>query len=425
MSNDKILALFLKHKSVSTDTRKITENSIFFALKGPNFNGNQFAEKAISLGASYAVIDEPQYQTEKTILVENSLLALQKLANNYRNTLQTKIIALTGSNGKTTTKELLLSALQTKFSAYGTPGNFNNHIGVPLTILQITPKTDLAIIEMGDNKPGDIAELCAITQPDIGFITNIGKDHIEGYGTMEKNIATKNELPQYLNKHKKPFFYSASSENIEGIAENCSSEFDVDRMAKQLKISQLKSNPFVRIKIDETIYETQLIGDYNFQNIIFSLCLSHYLNCDLHASALAICNYQPKINRSQLHQTESNQLILDAYNANPSSVENALYSFFKLETSLKKVVVLGDMLELGSIAEEEHLKMLHLLQAHPEVESYFIGKTYFQYKRDFDFSFFQNTAEAKEFFEKKAIKKALILLKGSRGIALENLIGAF
>lgn len=420
-----LLSIFLKSGKISTDTRKIEKGSIFFALKGPNFNGNKFAKKAISLGAILAVIDEPEYQNENTILVDDTLKSLQQLAHDYRNTISAKVIGLTGSNGKTTTKELLSKALGTKFNVFSTPGNFNNHIGVPLTLLSIPQNTDFAIIEMGDNKPGDIKELCEIACPDFGFITNIGKDHIEGYGTMEGNIATKKELVDYLDQNNKLFIFSSDSENVPNLAIGIKKSLEINDYLSIFNFKQLPSNPFVTYEIGDTCYETKLVGDYNFENIKFSIAISHYLDVELPTSSEAICSYSPVNNRSQFIKKSNNEVILDAYNANPSSVENALNSFFNVKSDFPKIAILGDMLELGDISKEEHLNVLNKLNNQNDVKPLFVGSIYFQFSDKFDFTFFENTEEASKYFEKNAIKKALVLFKGSRGIALEKLLEKF
>lgn len=422
---NEILSLFLKSGKVSTDTRKIEKGSIFFALKGPNFNGNEFAQKAIDLGAIKSVIDEPKYQNENTILVDNVLKSLQDLSSNFRKHLNLKVIGLTGSNGKTTTKELLNKALATKYKVFSTPGNFNNHIGVPLTLLSTPKATEFAIVEMGDNKPGDIKELCDIALPDIGFITNIGKDHIEGYGDMAGNIATKKELVDFLVKEKKPFIYSSDSENVTGLANGIENKIEINSYLQESNFEKLNSNPFVTFSIAGKTFQTNLVGDYNLENIKFALAISNYLGVDYIAASQAICSYSPENNRSQFIETAANQVILDAYNANPSSVENALNSFLKIDTNLKKVLVLGDMLELGNISKKEHLNVLNRLSLEKDLGVYLVGKIYYQYRNDFEFSFFETTNKANEYFEKNSIKKALVLFKGSRGIALEKLIDNF
>jgi len=423
--NNNLLSLFIKAGKVSTDTRKIEKGSIFFALKGPNFNGNKYAKQAIEKGAFKAVIDEDEFQNEDTILVEDVLKALQKLAADYRKTLKTKIIGLTGSNGKTTTKELLTLALASKFKVFSTPGNLNNHIGVPLTLLQISKETDFAIVEMGDNKPGDIIELCEIANPDIGFITNIGMDHLEGYGTMEGNIATKKELVDFLEKKNKPFIYCADSENVPQIISSKTTSIEINSFLKNSNFKALPSNPFVNYKVQEVVWKTNLVGDYNIENIKFAIAISLYFGADPNLLNKAICNYIPSNNRSQYLKTENNEVILDAYNANPSSVANAIESFLKIRSSLPKVLILGDMLELGQISEQEHLKVLERVFQLPEIKGVFVGSIYSKFKSKYNFSFFENTQQAFEFFEKESIKKALVLFKGSRGIALEKLLPNF
>ena len=273
-----LLDHFLKLKVVSTDTRNIKPNSIFFSLKGPNFNGNKFAKEAIKKGASLAVIDEVEYQNENTILVKDALKSLQDLARDYRIHLGLKVIAITGSNGKTTTKELLVNALSKKYNTYGTPGNFNNHIGVPLTLLNLQKETEIAVIEMGDNKPGDIAELCEIALPDYGFVTNVGKDHLEGYGTMSKNIRTKDELHKYLSENNNFIFYNSNDQYYNDYTINTDHSFDISSLLSKKTIKQNASNPFVNFSINNEYYSTNLIGDYNLIKIITTYSIAHHFN---------------------------------------------------------------------------------------------------------------------------------------------------
>ena len=415
-----LLQLFLKHGKVSTDTRSIIPNSIFFALKGPNFNGNKFAKEALEKNAAWAVIDEKEYRTEKTILVDDVLLALQQLAKEYRQYLNLRIIGLTGSNGKTTTKELLHRVLLTKHKTFSTPGNLNNHIGVPLSLLQIPKDTEYAIIEMGDNKPGDIQELCEIAEPNLGFITNIGKDHIEGYGSIEGNLHTKNELFKYLNQKGNAGFFSERDPLVSRIGKELKSLNTIESFAKKINIKQAPSNPFVCFSIDNRVFQTQLVGDYNYQNILFAISIGLFCGVEPLVAADAVCSYKPENNRSQLIKSTNNTIILDAYNANPTSVELALKSFLNYSSKLPKVAILGDMLELGVIADEEHLAILDWLNNQSEIQPVLVGSIYIKFKEKYDFSFYESTTQLIDRLKKDPIKKALVLLKGSRGIKLET-----
>lgn len=415
-----LLQLFLKHLKVSTDTRNITPNSLFFALKGPNFNGNKFAKEALRKKAAYAIIDEKEYHSENTILVDDVLLALQQLAKEYRQYLKLQIIGLTGSNGKTTTKELLYRVLSSKFKTFSTPGNLNNHIGVPLSLLQIPKGTEYAIIEMGDNKPGDIKELCKIAEPNLGFITNVGKDHIEGYGSIEGNLNTKNELFEYLNQNGNTGFFSESDPLVSRIGKELKSPNNIESFAKKINIKQAPSNPFVCFSIDDNIFQTQLVGDYNYQNILFAISIGFFCGVVPLAAANAICSYKPENNRSQLMETAKNTIILDAYNANPTSVELALNSFKKYSSGMPKVAILGDMLELGEIAQDEHFAILEWLKNQSEIQPILVGSIYFKFKEKFHFTFYESPSQLIEGLKKEPIKKALVLLKASRGIKLET-----
>ncbi len=417
-----LLDHFLKLKVVSTDTRNIKPNSIFFSLKGPNFNGNKFVKEAIKKGASLVVIDEIEYQNENTILVKDALKSLQDLARDYRIHLGLKVIAITGSNGKTTTKELLVNALSKKYNTYGTPGNFNNHIGVPLTLLNLQKETEIAVIEMGDNKPGDIAELCEIALPDYGFVTNVGKDHLEGYGTMSKNVRTKDELHKYLSENNNFIFYNSNDQYYNDYTINTDHSFDISSLLSKKTIKQNASNPFVNFSIKNEYYSTNLIGDYNLINITTTYSIAHHFKVSSENIGNAISNYEPENNRSQFQKTDNNQLVLDAYNSNPSSLELALSSFSKLDSSLNKGVILGDMLELGGIANEEHISALKQLERMNLHQVILCGSLFFQYKEDYPYLFFKSTNEAKVHIKNNRIEKALLLLKGSRGNKLEELV---
>lgn len=419
-----LLSLFLQHQNVSTDTRNIIPGSIFFCLKGPNFDGNTFAEEALKKGAAHVISDDSRYKGKKNItVVENGLITLQKLANAYRHHLNCKVFALTGSNGKTTTKELIVTVLNQEKKVWGTPGNFNNHIGVPLTILQAPNKTEILVIEMGDNKPGDIKELCEIAAPDFGYITNVGKDHLAGYNdSMELNIATKNELNQYLSDTGGIAFYSSEDELTTHLAQKVENHIGVEAYLENWKLKKLPSSPTVNFRVGEATINSHLIGDYNFQNIKIALGLGAFFSIGKEKMLRAISSYSPSNNRSQWVKTASNQLVLDAYNSNPSSLEKALKSFVSLSTHSKKGVILGDMLELGSIERDEHKKVLRYLADQQFAHVLLVGGLFYSFKSAFpNFLFFQNTGEAAEYLSQNPIKKAFLLLKGSRGIRLEKL----
>jgi UDP-N-acetylmuramoyl-tripeptide--D-alanyl-D-alanine ligase len=407
-------------EKVSTDTRKIEAGSLFFALKGANFNGNQFANEAITKGAKFAVVDEPAFATsEKHLLVEDGLKTLQKLAQFRRRQLNIPIIAITGSNGKTTTKELTKLALMPRYKVFATQGNLNNHIGVPLTLLSMPKDTQVAVIEMGDNKLGDIAELCEIAEPTHGYITNIGKDHLEGFGSFENNIRAKSELFDYLRfHHGTPFIPEGDA-----ILSNMSKRFITPVVFGNnfLRLSFLEANPYIKYKDEEgRVWQTQLLGQYNFANIQAVYSIAQHVGVPHEAIHQSICQYIPANNRSQVIEKEGNTYILDAYNANPSSMEAALESFSKMQTTKKKICILGDMLELGETSEKEHLEIVQLAEK-LGFKCFFCGKKYFQWKNSTS-KFFEDRTLLINYLKQNPLQNSIILLKGSRGMAMEKVL---
>ena len=417
--NSNLYNLFQEcHHVVCTDTRKIIPNSLFFALKGENFNGNQFATAALESGAKYAVIDEEEYLIdEKTILVSDVLKSLQSLANEYRLTLNIPIIGITGSNGKTTSKELIGRVLSRKYRVHVTPGNFNNHIGLPLTILSAPPNSEMLLLEMGDNHPGEINHLCEIADPTHGLITNVGKDHIEGFGSFEANRLAKKELFDYLNAHG-------------GICFVPKFESDVVKMvpprAKKISLgNELKpelSNPFVRYSnASKKIITTHFIGDYNFKNIEMAYSIGKHFKVDEQLIHEAIASYTPQNNRSQFIETKTNSIFLDAYNANPSSVDLALQSFAKQKLKVHRIAILGDMLELGNVSNEEHERIIEQVNQ-TSITPYFVGKEYGKLAHPKKGKFFLDRFELIEFLKNSPITNSQVLIKGSRGIRLEEVL---
>lgn len=417
-----IFELFKAFPLISTDTRKIVPNSLFFALKGQNFNGNLYAKEALEKGAVYAIVDEKLAEDERIVYVENALLALQQLANDYRKASNFKVIGITGSNGKTTTKELLATVFQHFVPTYATPGNFNNHIGLPLTILQTPSNTEALILEMGDNKMGDIAELCEIAEPNFGLITNVGKDHIEGFGSFENNVLAKKELFDYIVTHQQSFYYDNQDEQITGFAKEYA--LSVGYSESSLGVTVVQTTPFLRLKNSSSSNEfpSNLYGDYNFKNILATLALSKAFNFPLDSCLEQISKYTPQNNRSQLIEKGSITLICDAYNANPSSMEVALHSFAALETDKKKVAILGDMFELGHLSEEEHLHVIQLAQSLKLDDVFFVGSNFHAHKSHSAFRFFENRNQLESFLRDNSFEHTIILLKASRGIALEKCI---
>jgi UDP-N-acetylmuramoyl-tripeptide--D-alanyl-D-alanine ligase len=422
MKIEEIYTYFLQCSSVSTDTRKIESNSLFFALKGENFDANSFAAEALTKGASFVIIDNKDYFTDKNrmLLVNDSLETLQELAKFHRKALGTPIIALTGSNGKTTTKELIHVVLSTTFNTIATIGNLNNHIGVPLTLLRLKENTDIGIIEMGANHQKEIEFLCSIAQPDYGYITNFGKAHLEGFGGVEGVITGKSELYNYLSAHHKTAFINLDdtiqAEKTTKIKRFTFSEKD----QSDLKIDTVSANPMVSIAYDNTVIQSHLIGLYNANNINAAVAIGKYFNIDNEKIKSAIENYTPTNNRSQLIEKDSNHIILDAYNANPSSMTAAITNFKQLNDK-SKVVVLGDMFELGADSPSEHKKIVEMLIEDTAIVCHFIGKDFYANKIEKQHLHFYPTYEDfKDFFIVKKPTNTTILIKGSRGMALER-----
>jgi UDP-N-acetylmuramoyl-tripeptide--D-alanyl-D-alanine ligase len=412
---------FLACNSVCTDTRKISENCIFFALKGDNFDANTFTNEALAKGAKYVVIDNPNYTIEgKTLLVKDSLVALQKLANHHRKELNSKIIALTGSNGKTTTKELIHTILSKKYSTIATIGNLNNHIGVPLTLLRLTKETEIGIIEMGANHQKEIEFLCEITEPDFGYITNFGKAHLEGFGGIEGVIKGKSEMYTFLQNNNKLVFVNLD----DAIQEEKTNHINRYTFSKEkdanIKIDSIEANPMVKISFEDTTIQSHLIGLYNANNINAAIAIGKYFEVANTQIKEAIENYIPENNRSQLIKKGTNEIILDAYNANPSSMQVAIENFKQLNHN-KKIAILGDMFELGKESLEEHKKTIELLIKESTITTYFIGKDFYTNKiEEKNKHFFEDFASFATYLQSIQITNSLILIKGSRGMALER-----
>lgn len=422
MTIAEIHRLFLECNSISTDTRKIENNSMFVALKGENFDANTFAEEALVKGAKYVIIDNPTYAvSDKTILVENSLTALQQLATYHREFLKIPIVALTGSNGKTTTKELIHVVLAKKFKTKATKGNLNNHIGVPLTLLSFSKETEIGIVEMGANHQKEIEFLCEIAKPDYGYITNFGKAHLEGFGGVEGVIKGKSEMYTYLKTHNKTVFV-----NLDDAIQNDKTT-DFNRITFSQKdtsanvfINEVSANPFVKIKTLNTEIKSHLIGLYNANNINAAITIGNYFGVSENDIKEAIESYIPENNRSQLITKNSNEIILDAYNANPSSMKVALENFIQLENK-NKIAILGDMYELGEESLAEHKYIVDFISENNSLECYFVGKDFFKNKiENSNFHFYENFEQFSNSLENKNWRNNTILIKGSRGMALER-----
>ncbi len=431
ISTEELYHLYLKANSqISTDTRNLKLGSMFFALKGQNFNANEFAKTSLDQGCSFAVVDEEGYANIPNVyLVENTLKSLQSLANYHRKTLSIPILAVTGSNGKTTNKELIKAVLSQKFKTLATIGNLNNHIGVPLTLLSISKDHEFAIIEMGANHQGEIDELCRIAEPDFGLITNIGKAHLEGFGGIEGVKKGKSELYKYLKQTNGKVFVNGDDDVLNNLGlENdkitygCKKLYDV--IGKDFTNSETVSfkyrtrygdidwNKFIMI-------QTQIIGSYNFINCLAACCIGNYFKVDEGQIKFALENYISNNNRSQLVKTEKNTLILDAYNANPNSMRAAIENFSKFKAT-EKIVLLGDMFELGEYSAEEHQKIVDLLIELNFKNIVFVGEEFFKCDTK-DFPHFKTTDECKVYLTAKKISNSAILIKGSRGMKMETL----
>ena len=412
------------NQQVTTDTRNIAKNDLFFALKGPNFNGNKFAEKALELGAKFAVIDESEYFIDgKTFLAENVLETLQSLARFHRENINIPVVAITGTNGKTTTKELLGAVLSSQYNILITQGNLNNHIGVPLTILQLTKEHEIAVIEMGASKIGDIKELVEIALPDYGIITNIGKAHLEGFGDVETIKKTKFELYDFVIENKGAVVVNKEDEVLTSYIKDDIEKFTYGSFKADVTGKVVRQTP--KLEMELTVEEntpkmlkTNLLGAYNRNNILAAACLGKIFNVSKENIEHSIAHYLPTNNRSQLVKTSKNTVIADCYNANPTSTMESLISFNQIESS-QKLVILGDMLELGSSSEVEHQEIVDYLE-NTSLKAILVGGCY--QKTNSGFRTFKNTLELITFLKQNSLVNSLVLLKGSRGIKLEMLL---
>ncbi|WBX74152.1 UDP-N-acetylmuramoyl-tripeptide--D-alanyl-D-alanine ligase [Tenacibaculum pacificus] len=406
--------LYIQHGLVDTDTRNIRKNTLFFALKGDNFNGNKFANDALKKGAKFAIIDESEFKTsDAIILVEDVLKTLQELASYHRKILAIPIIAITGSNGKTTTKELINTVLSLKYNTTATKGNLNNHIGVPLTLLSMTKATEIGIVEMGANHLNEIAFLSKMINPDYGYITNFGSAHLEGFGSLEGVVKAKSELYDYLIKNnKKVFVNSKDAIQIEK-TKNASIILFEDSLIL------LDASPFVKLSFKSIQIATNLIGTYNFSNICAAITIGTFFNVPVKKIKESLENYFPSNNRSQVIDTDCNKIILDAYNANPTSMEAALESF-KVFSANSKVIILGDMFELGEYSDKEHQSIVDLATSFNFDKLFFVGENF--YKTENKHFMFKTFDDLKNYLQENPLNKKSILIKGSRGMALERVV---
>jgi UDP-N-acetylmuramoyl-tripeptide--D-alanyl-D-alanine ligase len=412
---------FLQSHGISIDSRSIQKGDIFFALQGENFDGNAYAEDALIKGARFAVIDnKAMVKDHRYLLVDNTLKALQQLATHHRKQFDIPVIGLTGSNGKTTTKELVSQVLSKKYHVLATIGNLNNHIGVPLTLLKIKKDTEIAVVEMGANHIGEIAALCEIAMPTHGLITNIGKAHLEGFGGFDGVLKAKTELYDFLRDKDGSVFVNADDPVLMKKSSDLNRiTYGADELA-HVRVKSRKSQPVLELEWLGYPVKSNLYGTYNSQNITAAICIGNTFHVEERAIIEAIADYIPDNSRSQLISTKSNTIYLDAYNANPTSMQLALKNFIEQESG-NKYLILGDMLELGHVAEEEHNQLVsfakgqfeHILLVGPEMVK--AGKKH-------GLRVFPDTDSASHYLKEHPIKNADILIKGSRGIALEQLL---
>jgi UDP-N-acetylmuramoyl-tripeptide--D-alanyl-D-alanine ligase len=426
ISTEELYSIYRKHNSISTDSRQIVAGCLFFALKGDNFDGNKYAKGAIESGASFAVIDDPAQDGKQTLLVDDVLGSLQQLALMHRRKFNIPVVGITGSNGKTTTKELINAVLSQQYQVTATKGNLNNHIGVPLTLLGITEETQLAIIEMGANHQGEIKQLCQIAEPTHGLITNIGKAHLGGFGGYDGVIKAKSELYTWLRNSGGTVFVNAGNSLLMeltsgmnrilyGTQENIYTQGKVKGTSSTLEIEWFSENTEIYI-------QTNLVGTYNFENVMASICIGSFFIVPAGKIKLAINSYSPSNSRSQSLKTARNSIILDAYNANPTSMQVALENFRQIKAQ-HKMVILGDMLELGEESPAEHSAVVNFVEESGFESSIFVGPD-FKDAVGNRFSCFTTPDEARDWLLAQNITDFTILVKGSRGIMMEKVLEA-
>ncbi len=428
MSLENLYDIYLQSSGICTDSRQAAPGTLFFALRGDNFNGNLYAGSALSAGCSYAIVDDPEEASgnKSFIAVENVLHTLQSLGNLHRKKLGIPVLAITGTNGKTTSKELIHDVLSRKFRVLATRGNLNNHIGVPLTLLRLKDE-EIAIVEMGANHPGEIAALCEIADPDYGLITNIGFAHLEGFGSPEGILKTKTELYRYLDKKNGTIFINGMNDILTTAAPPSVKKIEYAGGSKPVCKGHA-GDPSVFLNMDISFADngtyhatTHLTGTYNVENILAAACIGKYFDVEENNIVSAIEAYTPSNNRSQVTETASNRIVMDAYNANPTSMKGAIRNFLEI-SSPKKLLILGDMLELGDYANTEHRRIVEMLQNHPGPEVFLVGPEFAQVAKGIGYHLFNTAEDLIEHLRKNAVYDHLILLKGSRGMRLERVI---
>ena len=424
MNIEDLYRIYLQFPSIQTDTRKLKPGDLFFALKGGNFNGNQFAAQAVAEGAAFAIVDEPAVATsDKIILVENVLQTLQDLAKHHREQFAIPFIAITGSNGKTTTKELIHAVLSSTYTTYTTEGNLNNHIGIPLTILRVKPDAEIAVVEMGANHLKEIAGYCLYCKPTHGLITNIGKAHLEGFGSVEGVRKAKGELYDYLRDNKGTAFVLWDDDSLRDMSKGIPEIIRYGSVDGDVRGSISQNDPFLAIEITKGVarekIQTQLVGDYNLPNILSAVAVGNYFNVSPEKIKRAIESYTPSNSRSQLVTRGSNHIILDAYNANPSSMTAAIENFARTRAE-NKILILGAMAELGKESIREHEKIISLIGRHPWKQVVLVGGDFV--KLNPPVTVFENSLQAKDWFQKADFQDNYFLIKGSRSMQMEKLL---
>lgn len=421
---EQLYTIFKQYPSIQTDTRKLVNNDIFFALKGPNFNGNTYAKKALELGASYAIVDEPiEGNEENIVLCDDVLKTLQNLALHHRKQLNIPFIAITGSNGKTTTKELVFAVLSSHLKTYTTKGNLNNHIGVPLTILSIKTDAEIAVIEMGANHQKEIESYCQYTLPTHGIITNCGKAHLEGFGGVDGVKKGKGELYDFLRANEGTVFLYKDFDYLQQMSTGIEKIFTYGTKEGDIQGEVVTSNPFLQVTIkdnqDLQTINTNLVGDYNLSNVLTAVAIGSYFKVPNKKIKDAIESYTPTNSRSQLVLWQNNTVIVDAYNANPSSMKVAIENFAKQAYS-KKVLLLGAMMEMGEDSIKEHIQLVELIKEFNWQSVVLVGGDFEQINHPF--IFFKTSSEASEWFTAQHFENCAILVKGSRGTKMEKIL---
>ena len=414
--------------SICTDSRRIKEGDAFFALRGDNFNGNSFAARAIAGGASFAIIDDSSFMGQGTILVENVLEELQAIASIHRKGLSIPVLAVTGTNGKTTTKELLSCVLACKYKVHNTPGNLNNHIGVPLTLLLSPPDSEFMIVEMGANHIGEISLLCDIARPGYGIITNIGAAHLEGFGSIEGVVTAKSELYTYLASRKGIVLFNSEDELLKSLLKKHDVKSYPYMGNNQVRIREVIEDPFLKINMvidgQDYILKSKLIGRYNYHNIMAAIGVGLYFDIKAESIIEAIQNFIPDNNRSQFMETANNTVICDAYNANPVSMSMALDSFINIKRE-NRTIIIGDMLELGKYTREEHSKVIERLLPEKDIRVILVGPVFYSLNTGTGYMAFENVMQLMKYLSENPLRNNFILVKGSRGIGLERTFDLF